>query len=269
MEKIGRHVAAKIRSIPSHLRNEYQSNALERYDNPYELSEDRKEAIKKYSESLWSEKPKKVLQGLKYDELYFSFKHEFKSYTGKDLLTDKERLDDYKTLLCYFTQDARFFDCENLSKRSAPSFDKGLLIIGGYGNGKSSVMRALSNALKYYRVKQFRFYTANSVIDKFESCETTHDKKSFWKTFSNGCKCFDDIKTERDASNFGKYNIFKDLIERRYDYNSKTFITCNYRNGNNLEDGLMEFGDRYGARVYDRIFEMFNIIEFRGKSLRK
>jgi DNA replication protein DnaC len=268
MEKIGRHVAAKIRSIPNHLRTEEQSNALERYDNPYELSQERKEAIKKYSANLLSDKPKKALQGLKYDELYFSFKHEFKALTGKDLIETKERLNDYKTLLCYFTEDPRFFECDNLSHKSKPSFDKGLLIIGGFGNGKSSIMKSLSNALKYYRVRQFRFYTANQVIDKFEACETIGDKKSFWKTFSNGAKCFDDVKTERDASNYGKYNIFKDLIERRYDYESRTFITCNYRNVDSLEDGLQEFGDRYGARVYDRIFEMFNIIEFKGKSLR-
>lgn len=269
MEKIGRHVAAKIRSIPENLRTEAQAKAIDSYDHPYELSETQREYIKNYSEGLLTEQPKKALEGLKYDELFFAFKHEFKYLTGKDLITDKERLDDYKTLLCYFTSDPRFFECDNLSQRSKPSFDKGLLIIGGFGNGKTSVMKALSAALKHYRVRQFRFYTANQVVDKFESCETTHDKKSFWKTFSNGIKCFDDIKTERDASNFGKYNIFKDLIERRYDYESKTFITCNYRDKTDLEDGLMEFGDRYGARAYDRIFEMFNIVEFKGKSLRK
>lgn len=271
MEKIGRHVAAKIRSIPEHLRSEEQANALERYDNPYELSEERKEKIKEYSASLCKPKPKKVLQGLKYDELFFAFKHEYKSQTGKELLVDQERLDDYKTILCYFTQDERFFKCKNLSQKSTPSFDKGLLIVGGYGNGKSSIMKALSSALKYYSVRQFRFYTANSIVDKFESCETTQDKKSFWKTFSNGTLCFDDVKTERDASNFGKYNLFKDIIERRYDYDARTFFTCNYHplKPGDLDAALAEFGDRYGARAYDRIFEMFNIIEFKGKSLRK
>ncbi len=271
MEKIGRNVAAKIRSMPANLRSEEQANALDRFDNPYELTEAQKEKVKKYSEGLCQEKPKKVLKGLRYDELFFSFKHEYKSLTGSDLIVEKERLDDYKTLLCYFTQDERFFSCRNLSKKSIPSFDKGLCLIGGYGNGKSSIMKALSNALKYYRVRQFRFYTANQVVDQFEGCETTHDKKSFWRTFSNGTMCFDDVKTERDASNFGKYNIFKDIIERRYDFDSRTFMTCNYHPSNpgDLEAALSEFGDRYGARVYDRLFEMFNIIEFKGKSLRK
>jgi len=271
MEKIGRHVAAKIRLMQANLRSEEQANALDRFDNPYELSKEAKEKIKEYSEELCNEKPKKALQGLRYDELFFSFKHEYKALTGRDLIVEKERLDDYKTLLCYFTEDERFFSCRNLSKKSIPSFDKGLLIVGGYGNGKSSILKALSNALKYYRVRQFRFCTANQVVDQFEGCETTHDKKSFWRTFSNGTMCFDDVKTERDASNFGKYNIFRDIIERRYDFDSRTFVTCNYDSMNNgdLGKALDEFANRYGARVYDRIFEMFNIIEFNGKSLRK
>ena len=271
MEKIGRHVAAKIRSIPEHLRTEEQSEALHRFDNPFKLSESAKERLLEYSKVVRLEKPKKSLEGIKYDELFFAFKHEFQVATGKELMVDKERLDDYKTLLCYFTKDDRFFECENLSKLSIPSFDKGLLIVGGYGNGKSTIMRTLSRSLKYYRVRQFRFYTANSIVDQFENCETVQDKKKFWQTFTNGTMCFDDVKTERDASNYGKYNLFRDLIERRYDLNSTTFMTCNYRNGKygDLQDSLSEFGERYGARAYDRIFEMFNIIEFKGKSLRK
>ena len=271
MEKIGRHVAAKIKSIPEKHRTESEKKALEKYENPNGISEDQKKKMEEYSKKLIQEKPKRSIKGLLYDELFFAFKHEFRCLTGKDLLTDQERLDDYKTVLCYFTQDERFFDCKNLSKLSIPSFEKGLLIVGGYGNGKSTIMRALSRALKYYRVRQFRFYTANEIVDKFEGCETTQDRKSFWRTFSNGTLCFDDVKTERDASNYGKYNLFKDIIERRYDLDSRTFFTCNYHplKPDDLNFALSEFGDRYGARAYDRIFEMFNIIEFKGKSLRK
>jgi len=109
MEKIGRNVAARIRAIPENIRTKEQVNALECFDNPYELSEERKERIKEYSANLCMEKPKKSLQGLKYNELFFAFQHEFKNLTGKELLTDQERLNDYKTILCYFTQDERFF----------------------------------------------------------------------------------------------------------------------------------------------------------------
>ena len=63
MEKIGRHVAAKIRSIAAEDRTKEQAEALERFDNPFEMSEERKEKIKEYSSSLCKEKPKKSLTG--------------------------------------------------------------------------------------------------------------------------------------------------------------------------------------------------------------
>ena len=65
--------------------------------------------------------------------------------------------------------------------------------------------------------------------------------------------------------------MFKELLEVRYENNAKTFITCNF-DPNNLKDiqkALDQFLLRYGGRVYDRLFEMFNIIEFKGNSLRK
>jgi hypothetical protein len=271
MEKIGRHVAAKIRSIPEKLRSDQEIELLDGFEFKNKLSKERQQKVKEYAEKLFLDKPVEPLQKLSYDQLFFTLKHVFKGQSGKELSIEKERLDDYKTVICYLTNDERFFDCDNLSKETLPSFDKGILIVGGYGNGKSSVMRALSASMKYYRVRQFRFSTANKIVDQFESCQTAYEKKAFWKTFGNGNMCFDDVKTERDASNFGKYNLFKDLIERRYDNDAMTFITCNYNPAHpgSLNHALDEFGERYGARVYDRLFEMFNIIEFNGKSLRK
>jgi len=96
-----------------------------------------------------------------------------------------------------------------------------------------------------------------------------------------GDRYFDDIKTERHASNYGKVNLFKDILENRYNNRvqivkgvtkiNKTFGTCNYKEGyeGNTEVALEEFGEMYGGRIYDRLFEMFNIIEFKGKSFRK
>ncbi|OIQ22174.1 MAG: hypothetical protein BM557_02020 [Flavobacterium sp. MedPE-SWcel] len=95
-----------------------------------------------------------------------------------------------------------------------------------------------------------------------------------WK----GSRYFDDLKTERIASNYGKVNIFKELLEERYNRvdpktkkRLKTFVTCNFKEGfeDNLEKAVDEFGEKYGSRVWDRMFEMFNIIEFKGKSFRR
>lgn len=127
----------------------------------------------------------------------------------------------------------------------------------------------------------FKGYTANEVVGMFEKCNDDASKKDFERKMNFGSRYFDDIKTERIASNYGKVNIFKDIFETRYNNRiqtvndktiiNKTFATCNYKDGyeGNLEVAVDEFLEKYGGRVYDRLFEMYNIIEFKGKSFRK
>ena len=112
----------------------------------------------------------------------------------------------------------------------------------------------------------------------FEKSSSEIQRDEFEKIMWRGSRYFDDLKTERIASNFGKVNIFKEILEERYNRmntNStsinKTFITCNFKEGfeNDIEAAIDEFGEKYGGRVYDRIFEMFNILEFKGLSFRK
>jgi DNA replication protein DnaC len=51
----------------------------------------------------------------------------------------------------------------------------------------------------------------------------------------------------------------------------KTYLTANFKEGfpDNVSAAIDEFEDKYGSRVYDRIFKMFNIVIFNGKSFRK
>lgn len=178
-------------------------------------------------------------------------------------------------LIYYFSKDIRFFESENLRvELSEPSFDKGLLIIGNFGNGKTSTMKVFEKIFKGIPGIQFKGYSANEAVTMFEKC--TGDKAEilrteFEKSMWNGTRYFDDLKTERIASNFGKVNIFKEILEERYNRKSRTFITCNFDDNhpNDIHAALDEFETKYGGRVYDRLFEMFNIIEFKGKSFRK
>lgn len=272
MEKIGRHVASQIRSIPKENRTKEAQEALDNFEGVREMSKEDVERLSEYHKAIRSGREESRLKGVKSEELFIAFEQEFLTLTGHKLSREKIRVDDYKTLIFYFSHDERFFNCINLNKKfSNPSFDKGLLIIGNYGNGKSSCMKAIAKALYRFNVDHFKYYNANTVVDMYESCKSGDDKKDFWKKIGTRIKCFDDVKTERQASNYGKIELFKDVIEKRYDKGFKTFITCNYHNDhpNDLQIGLEEFGDRYGGRVYDRLFEMFNVIEFKGGSMRK
>jgi len=240
----------------------------------------------KYFEEIM--KPKKVIEfKMTAKGLYYYFKQNFGVVTGKQFVKVPDvTIKNLEPLIYYFTKDERFFECENLSQISEPSFDKGLLIIGNYGNGKTSAMKVLEHVLRQFPGMSFKGYSANEVVTMFERCTGDNAeilRKEFEKAMYNGDRYFDDLKTERIASNYGKVNIFKEILEERYTRmvpdrklypdapTKKTHITCNFKEGeeNDLEAAVEEFGEKYGGRVWDRMHEMFNIIEFKGKSFRK
>ena len=144
------------------------------------------------------------------------------------------------------------------------------MVIGTYGNGKTSIFKAFETALRSTNIR-FKGFTANEVVNKFEACKNPLDKEEFYKIMNYGTRYFDDVKTERTANNYGKAELMKDILEARYINKARTYITCNFKEGadGDVELALLEFRDKYGNRVYDRLFEMFNIVVFKGESFRK
>ena len=210
------------------------------------------------------------------NELWKLFKTTFKEVHGKDFIYDDEVLENIKPLMYYFLKDENFFSCKNLSNLSQPSFDKGLLIIGNFGNGKTSVMAVFEKIFKTVKSISFKGYSTNEIVNMFEKInpslkDQVITRPEFDQMMHTGKRYFDDIKTERHASNFGKMNLMKDILEVREKNNLLTHITCNFKDGfeNDLQAGLDEFEEKYGSRLYDRLFKMFNIIEFKGKSFRR
>lgn len=203
--------------------------------------------------------------------IWESFKESFLENEGKWFIETNETLQNIKPLVYYFLGDIETFkQCKNVSTLSKPSLEKGLLIIGNYGNGKTSVFRAFEKALKQTDLI-FKGYSANEAVTMFEACKDAQEKEEFFKIMNKGTRYFDDIKTERMASNYGKTQLFKDILEARYNNKVRTYITCNFKENypNDLNKAFDEFGEKYGSRVFDRLFEMFNIIEFTGKSFRE
>lgn len=223
---------------------------------------------KDYWNKVFSEKKDEFKLDAK--TLFNAFLKKYKILEGKEFELNDNSKANLKTLVYYFTLDPRFFNSPILEKISKPSFDKGLLIIGGFGNGKSKTMNCFHKLFNRTPLS-FGLYDANELIDKYESCNTPLEKENFWKLMGKGLRFYDDVKTERMASNYGKTNLFKDIFEKRYSLKSKTYIACNYKEGveGDVNAAIKEFGEKYGGRVYDRIFEMFNVIHFKGKSFRK
>ena len=269
-EGIGYNKYQNLKNLPFATLTDLEKNQITEYENKHLPSLEQREASKKYISNMLStkeEKPFKTTALL----LGNVFKTTFTSVHGKEFEKNEFTTNNILPLVYYFSKDPRFFECENLSKSSNPSFDKGILIVGTFGNGKTATMRVFEKIFQNIKGMSFKGYTANEVVTMFEKCNDEISKEDFNKKVNSGQRYFDDIKTERIASNYGKVNIFKDIFETRYNSKLKTFITCNYKEGfeGNVEVALEEFGEKYGGRVYDRLFEMFNVIEFKGKSFRK
>lgn len=211
---------------------------------------------------------------LKREDFLTYFKFVFKKLYGKELILNKHSKNFLETLINYFYQHEDFLNSPCLIKNlNNPSRDKGMLLVGNPGLGKSMFLKTFEIIFKNYSHLNTNFYfifsDVNDIVTEFESLETSEKNNFYQKQFS-GFRCYDDVKSERQASNFGIVNLMQEILQQRANKNKKTILICNFNDNypNNIEEALNEFGTKYGARVYDRLFEMFNIIEVGGKSLR-
>ena len=253
---------------------EIEINQISEYESRNTVTEEQLAMRKRYVEKAYFEPE---LKEIVLDKKWFwnQFLINYKILNSKDFIQNPETIDNIKAVMYYFLKDENFFLCSNLNVLSRPSFDKGLLIVGSFGNGKTSIMLAIEKTLRGLKGFHFRSFNANEVVKMFESIKNDNyaidlSRKDFDNKMTRGDVYFDDLKTERDASNFGKVNLFKEILEMRSQKNNKTYVTMNYKQGfdNDIEKAIDEIAERYGDRVYDRVYQMFNIIEFKGKSQR-
>lgn len=203
--------------------------------------------------------------------LWNCFLKTFQEMHGKEFQKDEESINNLKTLFYYFLRNENFYKCKNLrADISNPSFDKGLLIIGGFGLGKTDYFKVFERVFKSYPHLRFKFYTSKALVHHYEICQTPMDKQSFFKDTERKLMFIDDISSERLASNYGKFDVIDEVMINRYDKKLRTFTSCNYTtNDCCAKQTLIDLGLRYGSRMYYRFHEMFNIIEFKGKSFRR
>ncbi|WP_396636312.1 hypothetical protein [Maribacter sp. R77961] len=204
-------------------------------------------------------------------QLWIQFLKNFKDLHGKSFWQDDDALENLKPIFTYLLRDSSFFESYNLmSDLSKPSFEKGLLIIGGFGTGKTSIMKSMQECSLLFKSQPYKIFSCNEVVQKYESSATQLDKKEFFRQMNAGTNLFDDLASERLASNYGQVNIMKDVLEQRYFSRKITHGTMNFKEGypGDVEMAMKKLGEFYGPRVYDRIFEMFNVVVFKGKSRR-
>lgn len=206
-------------------------------------------------------------------ELYEVYKNCFVIVNNRTFRETDEIKKLVYTLIYYFQNAENFFKSNLLYKipGTEQSLNKGLIIVGGYGTGKSSCLRVFQymlNNIYDSRVK-LKFETAIDIVNEYENT-SQEELSDFYNKQCNGFRVIDDLKSEKEASRFGKSELFEDILFKRHE-NQRilTIILCNYADEypNNIEAAIDEFS-RYGGRVYDRLIGKSNFIRLCEKSLR-
>lgn len=185
-----------------------------------------------------------------------------RKYTFEQLhnfFVDKLKIDEFNQAiviqLChYFSGDERFTGDPR----------KGLLLVGGVGIGKSTMMQFFSrNQVASYRLMSCRDIESDFSSDgekSVQACSYNIDIATNSDPFGHKVMgyCFDDLGTEANGKHFGKEkNVMAEILLNRYDNQLEgkyTHITTNLT--------ADEIKNQYGSRVTDRMREMFNLIIF-------
>jgi DNA replication protein DnaC len=135
---------------------------------------------------------------------------------------------------------------------------KGILLIGGYGTGKTTIMKVFSKLSTLSGMRPFRMCYAKVITTRIE--ETKDDSEM--AEYRKGDICFDELGTEKRDSNIwgNKKNLFGDLLEYRYWKGIITHGTTNMQ--------MDQLKTVYGDRVYSRLHSLFNIEHLDGSDYR-
>lgn len=188
------------------------------------------------------------LQHALYNDLEQNYGWQIDSFNEKQI----------NALCMYFSNDAGFEKIE-----PGYSLKKGLLLYGPVGCGKTTLLSLLRKNTK----APFSVISCRKVADEF--AQLGHVAIAAYSKLREANRrensghevlgfCFDDMGTETNKKNFGnEVNVMTEVILNLYDNRDnigKVHLTTN------ISD--QDISNYYGERVYSRLKEMVNIIEF-------
>ena len=170
---------------------------------------------------------------------------------GKQFKIYEEDQDILLKLCHYYIRD--FENC----KKHGIDPDKGLLLSGPVGCGKTSLMKLLRHIVPHQR--PYQIIPSRNVVFAFN-----HIGYRTIEDYGNGqFFCFDDLGVEPMGRHFGKdCNVLGEILLSRHELFQKRGIKTHATTNLNAQ----ELEELYGNRVRSRMRELFNLVAFDGES---
>lgn len=202
--------------------------------------------IKDYFDNLFKENESNSISNKTFYEL---FQKKYLEINKREYNLDYNAAS-LRDIIYYFTKDPKFLSTPSRS------FDKGLMLFGHYGLGKTSIMRAIRE-IKHPDLS-FGMKSTLDVVSAYD--ESGPNGIVYWNKINKFM--FDDLGTEIKGKFYGKETeVMREVLEKRHYNKLITHVSTNL-------DGE-QLRCKYGERVYSRMFEMFNIIKFEGSDYRE
>lgn len=157
-------------------------------------------------------------------------------------------------LCIYFIRD--FEACAKLNIDP----NKGILLSGPVGCGKTSLMKLLRHIVPHQ--KSYELIPARNITFAFNNI----GYKTIQEYGNSNFYCFDDLGVETTGRHFGKdCNVMGEILLSRYDL----FLQRKIRTHATTNLNAQELEDCYGNRVRSRMRQLFNLIAFDKESVDK
>ncbi len=150
--------------------------------------------------------------------------------------------------------------------REYPAIDRGLLLMGSVGVGKTHLSAAILHALIEKGVPCL-FYEFGSLLkeiqESYNPISQTSELKVLEPVFNAEVLVLDELGTSKPTD--WVRDTMMQIINARYNDRRLTIFTTNY-----LDEGLNErLEDRIGVRLRSRLYEMCKTVQIDGEDYRK
>lgn len=172
---------------------------------------------------------------------------------GKKFKIHKEDRSILYKLCSYLIKDEK--ECD----RFGMDIEKGILLSGPVGCGKTSLMKLLRYIVPHQR--PYELIPCRNITFSFNHL----GYKTIEEFGNTNFYCFDDLGVEPPGRFYGKdCNVMGEVLLSRYDLYLKTKRKIKTHATTNLN--AQELEERYGNRVRSRMRELFNLVAFDKKS---